>query len=436
MVDIAALYRQIDPLRPLEADEDSLYVDWQQRLLPEDDVKARLVRSFLRNASPEHPIMRFLTGHRGSGKTTELNRVARGLTEGRKGRKVFVSTLFAQRWLDLEDIQAEDLVFQVVRQLVADLETAGFGTEKARITGFLRSFVAKLRAIELEKAEVGIDPLKFSFTMKDFPTARNEFRSLLRGQLPTVFDLVNTELLPAARAHLRQNGGYEDLLLIVDDLDKMPKKLVDDRHTNHEQLFLDNSSILRAVNCSVLMTIPIDLAYSSAQGRLRADYGAAIATVPLVTVADRSGEPVDAGVEALVEVVGRRALAAAGGVGDPTACADSLFEEGDLLRRLVRLSGGHLRGLFVLLTELLDRVDELPVSRAAVERYVPRAALDLARGLFPADKAILRQVAATNEAVEDPRFFDLLRNHYVFAYEAGLDDYWYGLNPLLYEIEL
>ena len=82
-------------------DDDALYVDWQKKLDPGAvDVRARLVRSFLRNASAEHPITRLLTGHRGSGKTTELNRVAKQLGEGDGAKRVFVSTLFAQQWLD------------------------------------------------------------------------------------------------------------------------------------------------------------------------------------------------------------------------------------------------------------------------------------------------------------------------------------------------
>jgi hypothetical protein len=51
---IEALYRELDPIRPLAADEDALYVDWQSALDPgAPDVKSRLVRSFTRNASPD-----------------------------------------------------------------------------------------------------------------------------------------------------------------------------------------------------------------------------------------------------------------------------------------------------------------------------------------------------------------------------------------------
>jgi hypothetical protein len=95
-----------------------------------------------------------------------------------------------------------------------------------------------------------LQPLKFSFALQDFPTARGECREVLRGQLPTVFDLVNRELIPAAREHLR-GSGYDDLLLVVDDLDKIPQKVfADGRVTNHENLFLDNAGTLRATRAA------------------------------------------------------------------------------------------------------------------------------------------------------------------------------------------
>ena len=357
------------------------------------------------------------------------------LETGADGERVFVSTLFAQQWLDMEDVQPEDLVLQIVRQLVADLRTAGMMLGEQQFKTFFGSVWDRVKTLHLQTAEVGIDPLSFSFALKDFPTARREFREVLRGQLPTVFDLVNKQFLPAARSHLEQRG-YRDILLIVDDLDKIPQKVFGERGlTNHENLFLDNAGTLRALNCSVLLTIPIELAYSSAQGRLRDDYGASILTIPLISIADQAGAPTVAGEEALIEILALRAQRAFGG-DDPGACVNRIFEDRHLLLRVARLSGGHVRSLLVMLTELIDFVDDLPIGRETVERYIPRAAKDLARGLSPSHKELLRKVEESGQAVEDPQFFDLLRNLYVFAYEAETEEYWYGLNPLLKEIAL
>jgi hypothetical protein len=438
MSDVAALYRELDPLRPLEGSEDALYVDWQLELDPDTtDTKSRLVRAFLRNASPERPITRLLTGHKGSGKTTELNRVRRQLEEGGGDKRVFVSTLFAQRWLDLEDLQPEDLVLQIVRQLVADLAHAGMPLGEKRFAEFFRSLWEKARGIKLDKAEINMQPLKFSFALQDFPTSRNEFREVLRGQLPSVFDLVNKELIPAARQHVKQEGGYDDILLIVDDLDKIPQKILGDgRVTNHENLFLDNAATLRAITCSLLLTVPIELAYSPAQGRLKDDYGASIVTVPLISIGNQEGERNPEGEDTMIEILGRRAQRAFNDPDDAKRSAERIFADEELLRRIVRLSGGHVRSLLVLVSELLDWVEDLPISETTVDRYVPRAAKDLARALSQSDRDLLAELSASGEPPENPRFWDLIRNHYVFAYESGDEEYWYGLNPLLQEINL
>jgi hypothetical protein len=113
-----------------------------------------------------------------------------------------------------------------------------------------------------------------------------------------------------------------------------------------------------------------------------------------------------------------------------------MFSDRDLMRHVLRLSGGHVRSLLVMITEMLDWVDDLPIGQHTVDRYATSTAKDLARGLSAHEREIVRQVDESKKAVDDPAFFDLLRNLYVFAYEAGAEEYWYGLNPLLREIDL
>jgi len=123
-----ALYRQFDPLRPLAADETRLYVDWQRQVGIED-VKDTLVNAFVRGG--DQNVWRLFTGHRGVGKTTELLRVGQRLAEGVRGSRFFVSMLRSEQWLDLDDIRAEDVAFQVIRQLVTDLVERGEMSFKA-----------------------------------------------------------------------------------------------------------------------------------------------------------------------------------------------------------------------------------------------------------------------------------------------------------------
>lgn len=424
--DVGFLHRQFDPLRPLAVDDFEAYVDWQHEVdSGTPDVKSRLVRAFSRDGRVEQPTTRLLTGHRGVGKTTELNRVSARLRDGEGGRRVFVSTLFAQRWLDIDDVQSEDLVLQIVRQLAADLTNVGMNLG----TKVFQAFWERLMVLWLDEVERGPDPLNFSFTLKDYPNEREAFRKRLRGQLPFFFDMVNRDLIPAARKYLHTECGFDDILLVVDDLDKIPQRVLTDRGmTNHENLFLDNAAILQAISCNLLLTIPIELAYSPAQARLQDYYGSSILFVPLVPVRTRAGEAVEKGELALRDVVGKRANIA--------GCTSAgIFEDDQLLLRVLRLSGGHMRTLIVLIAEMLDWTDDLPLTSSLVERYVSRTAKNMGRALFEADWDLLDRARNSVAPVhEEPRFFHLLRDQYLLACEDG-DDYWYGWNPLIEEID-
>lgn len=421
---LTALSAQFDPLRPLEAGETDLYVDWQDQLDTADDVKVRLANSIARSSVP---VTRLFTGHRGAGKTTELNRVRQRLQDGVGSRRVFVSMLFAERWVHLDDVQPEDLVYQIVRQLVSDLTEAGFSFAETKFRGALGSVRDFFKGrVTLDKAELGLDPVKLSLRFEEFPTARKEFRSLLQGLLPTIYDLTNNEILRQAREWLAQpeHGGYGGIAIIVDQLDRIPRKQLDG-YTNHENLFLDHVGALRALNCDVLYTIPIELAYSRAHARLQDAYGSEILALPAVPVRTRDGAGFPEGVAVLREIVRRRASKAGVGV-------DEVFAEPALLDEVLCCSGGHIRGLFVMLQSILHRAGELPISRTITKRGLQRAAADLAVPLRSQDWELLARVHESHDKVGEDHsaWNELLRDRFVLAYE---DDrgHWYDRNPLL-----
>ena len=217
----AALYQQFDPTRPLEADEEQLYVDWQKEL-GLDDVKIRLAEGIA--LSGPLPVCRLFTGHRGVGKTTELKRVKRILEEGAGDGKRFVCLLEAEQWMHLEHVTPTDIVFHMARQIVDDLKQAGFGFGVTKLTQFFAEIGEILsQDVELKGIKIPTGLGEFSLALKDNPVARGPLRKLLAGHLPNIFDLINTEILKEAREWLRKpaHGGYEDILVIVDQLDRI-----------------------------------------------------------------------------------------------------------------------------------------------------------------------------------------------------------------------
>lgn len=179
----------------------------------------------------------------------------------------------------------------------------------------------------------------------------------------------------------------------------------------------------------MLYTIPIELAYSRAYGRLQDVYGSEILALPAVPVSTRRGAEFPPGVEVLREIVRRRADKA--GVG-----LDEVFAEPDLLDDVLRRSGGHIRGLFVMLQSILDRAAELPISRAITQRGLRRAAADLALPLRPPDWELLAQVHKSRDkaGADQGVWNELLRDRFVLAYEDE-GGHWYDRHPLLELVE-
>ena len=429
MSQVASLYQQFDPMRPLTMSNEvdiGLYVDWQQQL-GVDDVKQRLIYPIARSRG--QAVTHLLTGPRGVGKTTELYRVKHSLETGVEGRSFFVSMLQAGEWLDLADVQPEDLIFQIVRQLVTDLRDAGFELGARKVGEVFRRLLENFnREVNLEMIEVGVDPLKVSFTLEDLPTARRQFRRLLQGQLPRIYDLVNNEILAKARAWLAEHRKFDDILIIVDEIDRVPLAFLNDAGlTNHENLFIGNAGTLRALACDVLYTIHMELAYGHYQAALLDMYGVQLLTLPVVPVIKRDGSSNVKGHEALGEIVKRR-------VTEAGLSIKEVFEQADLLDKVLLCSGGHIRTLFILLRSILDRVKELPISQPVVERTLRRAADDVLRSLSRQDWELLKRVHETKLPVNggtNATWNRLLRDFSVLAYYDEDVGFWYDWNPLL-----
>jgi hypothetical protein len=420
---LRALYGQFDPARPLEVEETDLYVNWQEeKALAQDDIKKLLARGIARS---EIPVCRMFTGHRGVGKTTELKRVKKMLESGEIGRPLFVSFLEGERWLDLQDVQAPDIIFHMIRQLVDDLDAAGFGLGRAKFEQFFGEIKDLLNSdVEFQSIKVPAGIAEFGLVLKDVPRARPTLRKLIEGHLPTIYDLINKVVLGKAREWLKETGRAEDILVIVDELDRIPQKVIDKQGlTNQRNIYLDHAAILRSLDCHVLYTVPIELAFSDAHLPLKAAYGCETLLLPLIPVSRRDGRDSLDGLRALCTIVHRRIA--------KTGATQQVFED-SVLEQLCRVSGGYIRNLFILLRSAIERCDGLPITREVADRAIRRQANDLSLALKPKQWEALRAVHRSKAAFgDDPGLWNLLlANLMALPYEdeRGI---WYDWNPLL-----
>ena len=427
MVDFGCLFERFDPAIPLAAD-DPAYVDWQVAVgVP--DVKKQLVNSIvlIRHSF----IHRLFTGLRGGGKTTELRRLQEYLRVLPQGQRYFVSFVDADGIIDLDDANPTDLVLSVIRQLISDLVHEGI---QVQIGSRLKDFLQAARDILQNIPDSGVDLkvgdptgiIQLSTTLKRYPSLRRQVRGLLEGRLETLYDAINFDILPAVKAQLAQHG-YVGVVVIVDQLDRISPS--DNRHRT---VFWEGRGKLKALNCHVIYTAPIEYAHSRALPALENEYGE-ILSLPLIPVNASDARVRKEALRLTKEIA----------LGRISSCGIDemdLFETSEILDQLARLSGGHIRSLFLLVRTAIETSGlNAPLTEAHINRVARRLATKYLDPLEGPERQVLSSVHATKSRPQNDAeleaFYDLLRDQYIFSYSVG-GDRWYDWNPVLNLSEL
>lgn len=416
-------YRVFDPA-PLAADDEDLYVDL-------DDVRggADLARR-LENAiqSSDEPTCQLLAGHRGSGKTTELCRLARAMESG--GRRYFVLFCKADDDVDRNDVDFPDVLIAIVRQLAVqlkkrldiELQPNYFRDRWERLKRVLGSEVS------FDDIELGAGMLKVSGAIKSSPDARVEIRKLLEPDTNNWLSAAN-EVIGEAKRKLRQKG-YVDLVVIVDDLDKMVLRAHATANVSTgEHLFVNREAQLSAFQCHLLYTIPLSLAYSGQERTLANLYGRSIPIIPMTKISSRPPrrKTFPAGRDKFRKMIAMRLKKA--GVEE-----SAIFKNATVRDSLIKLSGGQPRELMMLIREAIISSD-LPIDSAAVKRALREGRNAYARQLLAEHWKIIDEVRQcgqfTRTAGNDVVIREVLDRRAILQYED--DELWYAVNPLVPE---
>jgi hypothetical protein len=178
MTAITNIFQQFDPVRPLKAEEHELYVDWQVGI-GSDDIKSRLVNTVV-NAG-RVPVAQLFTGHPGTGKTTEIQRV-KHILENQLGQKYFVSLVEFSEWLEHPEVTSTDIIFAMTRQLVGDLAALGKSFQESRWTAFIGE-IKDILSAEVEITDIDVkNPLfQIGLAVKDSRRQEPRCASYLNG---------------------------------------------------------------------------------------------------------------------------------------------------------------------------------------------------------------------------------------------------------------
>jgi hypothetical protein len=426
-LDFSRFYKACNPSKTINManpEDRKYYIDFSS--VRGNDIVRELSRT-ITLLSEDEPSCQLFSGHIGCGKSTELFRLRDSLE--RLGYHVVYFE--SSQDLDMADVDISDIVLAIARQVSESIEAAQirikpgyFANLFGEISGFLQT------PIDLSaEAELSVGIARITAKTKDSPKLRSQLRQYLEPRTSSILTAINDELLEPANQALKAKGQKE-LVVIIDNLDRVDNSPKPWGRTQPEYLFVDRGEQLKRLNCHVVYTIPLTLMFSNDYGRLSSRFGVKPKVLPMVPVKQRQGQDHQKGMELLQQMVLARAfpdvLAA-----QRTALIPDLFDTPETLDRLCQISGGHMRRLLMLMYSCLQQEDP-PFSRNCLEAVIQEYRDDLLGAITEEEWTLLFEVVKHQNVKGEDECQTLLRSMFVFEYRDR-QGRWFGINPALEE---
>ncbi|WP_353571161.1 hypothetical protein [Candidatus Albibeggiatoa sp. nov. BB20] len=417
------MYHACDPDKPLYAAHDERYRDLSTVRGQRKSWINNIARNISRNQQVGKHFSMLFSGHRGSGKTTELYQLKNKL----EADKFFVVYLDIENILDMNDIEYQDVLLNVANALFLAMEEKNWQLNDDLLENLSDWFADKIveqdRKTSLEaelksEAEAGLKTffggllIKLTTALKVSSTQREVIRKNIERNL-SVFKSHLQRLITDSRQKI-QKAGFVDLVIIVDGLEKLLYVHDKERqHNNHYELFILHAEQLKWVNSHIIYTVPITLA---SQTNLKTEFSEML-VMPMVKVSSEEGK------EALCDLIARRIK------------IEAVFENKAYVDELIILSGGAIRDLMILLRNVTetdgDKIvqDDIQYAKQALIKFYSRQLITLTE----ADKQVLQAIHRKQPNEHSDSYARLTNNRIILEYENG--ELWQALHPAVLKIE-
>lgn len=416
---IKEIYRVFEP-EPLSVEDIDLYVQLDE-VRGSTGLVNKLSKTIRYSANPT---CQLLAGHIGSGKSTELRQLEQDLEGGKE--KFFTAFCTILQDIDVEDTDYPDILIGIMRQTACQLN------DKCKIKlkpGYFKQRWDELKDllgadVKFTGVDLAVGLAKFSTVIKSSPNTRLEIRKMLEPKLNNWIEAAR-DVISKAVLELKKKG-FAGLVIIADDMDKLSverRQEIDSSIAEH--IFIHRHSQLTALNCHLVYTMPLSLAYSCKERDIASLYNlTAPPVVPMTKVVDKNGKRVKNGFEKFNDIIRKRLVKA--------GAKESIFESVKVKDRIIEYSAGQPRVLMTLIRDSIVEGD-LPITMKAVENVARKIVQSYARQLREEHWTIIRQVKKNHtlkrSEKNDSLCMELLANRAILQYLNEKE--WYGLNPLL-----
>ncbi|MEG4418871.1 AAA family ATPase [Microcoleus sp. LAD1_D5] len=419
------LYNAFNPSSPLPAG-DPQYVDCGE-VRGDDNITLDLGLNIERS---EPMTCQLYAGHRGAGKSTELLRLQQHLNN-----KGYFVVYFAADAEDInpEDTEYTDILLACTRHLLEAIKEA----DSKPLLNWMKDRWDDLKDLGL--TEISFEKLSLEAQISQFakltanvrtqPSLRHKIREKVEPQTQTLIDALN-EFIGDAKKKLPNK--YSQLVAIADNLDRIVPFSAADAggRSNLDQIFLDRSEQLQALDCHVVYTVPISMVHSNRAADLSDKYNTP-QVLPMILVQNLDGSAHQPGLAKIKELIKKRVQKI-----DPNLSLETgLFDTEETLERLSLMSGGHVRDLMKMMREAVNQTQNLPITAKAAQRAITKERDVYRRTPGKDEWQILAKVSLSHEIDNDEQHRNLLFNRCILEYRYFDDEAeklpWYDVHPLI-----
>ncbi|MBI5185240.1 MAG: hypothetical protein HZA01_05885 [Nitrospinae bacterium] len=372
-------------------------------------------------------------GHRGSGKSTELNRLRRMI----RG-EYFTITFSVRDELDIYNIDYIDLIFTLMEKIFSEGKRAGYIRNQKLIEN-IHSWLGETTEIKLEETAYGMEIatgvkaggglLENIFGL--IAEVKNHFKMSGKTQTemrrkiePGISALKNYCNLLINEMELSLKKENKSLLIIIEDADKLECGKARD-------IFYEHSGILSEVNTRMIFSIHIFFLNSPFYKNLESKYEKV--TFPMIKINNRDGSPSKEGRDILEAIVGKR--------------MDLSLMDGDARKLALEKSGGNIRDLFKIIENASmagKSKKESTIKRDKIEYGIDKVKADYNRTIVDVNESGFEVTASAlyerlvkihrdnNKILEmDNPILVLLNTQAVLEYNGRQ---WFDIHPIVVDL--
>lgn len=353
----------------------------------------------------------FLSGHRGTGKTTELLKLKNEIDETTCFFSVFCD--LSDEELDVNNIDFIDIIILILEKLTKTLDDKKIDIPKANIKPFYNWYEQRITEINNQTDEsasievegkAGIDLFSlFSLVSKTkgklsgSNSTKETIRKVFKNKFSD-FSLKFNEFILDIKDYLLKNGISKDLLFIIDGFEKIGS--LEDR----KKILIDNSNKFVEIKANMIITLPIEL--FSEVSRLK-EFASHI-SFPLITLDNNSKERFKEFIYKRIE--------------------KNLFDSEQTVEKIIYYGAGSPRETLKIISNAYIQAEGEIIDLKSVQDAQKSISEELMKYLDEKEILLLKQVYTKTKIPFSDELAKLLIKKVLLDYEDGLER---EINPIL-----